>query len=156
MNVTVQEHGQTKSGNPKVRANGKWYFLARDIGAPPAVGATVEIRTGSFTMGEPPKVFETIEAWRPAGQVQPTVAQPSYAPPNQQYAAQTSARPAKQEPVDEYIDEASLRYISNVVGQAIAAKTIVEPGQILAWHLAAKASLKNQSAPVPFDDRIPH
>lgn len=150
--ITIQEHGQTKSGNTKVKSNGKWYFLARDIGAAPAVGATIEIREGSFMMGDPPKEFATIEAWRPVGQVPPQAA----APAQQTRPAFHNQGPSKQAPADEHIDEAKLRYISNVVGQAIAAKTIVEPGQVLAWFQAALASLKNQSAPVPFDDRIPH
>ena len=137
MNVTIQEHGQTSTGKPKVKANGTWYFLSRDIGAPPAVGATVEIREGSFNFpdGKPAK---TIEAWRPVGNGAPTSA--------------PSAPPA---PNADYIDEASLRFISNVVGSAITAGAIKSPGQVLSWFQSAKAALIGKPAANSFDDDIP-
>lgn len=135
--VTVQEYGQSQSGSPKVKASGKWYFLNKSIDRPPL--GPVEIKEGAFKMGD--KTFETIEAWRPAGgngQTQHN-AQPAPAAP----------------PAGDYIDEASMRFISNCVGSAITAKTITEPGQILSWFQAAKAALVQKEAAQPFDDRIP-
>lgn len=132
MIVTIQEHGQTSTGKPKVKANGNWYFLSRDIGQLPPVGASVEIKEGSFNFpdGKPAK---TIEAWRmPDGGTAPSPAAP-----------------------ENYIDEASMRFISNVVGSGISAGTIKEPGQILAWFNAAKSALHGKPAPDPFTDRIP-
>jgi hypothetical protein len=136
--VTVQEYGQSQSGSPKVKASGKWYFLNKSLDRPPL--GQVEIKEGSFTMGD--KTFPTIEAWRPAGgngQTPHTGASPSPAAP----------------PAGDYIDEASMRFISNCVGSAITAGTIKEPGQILAWFQAAKAALQGDGAKQPFDDRIP-
>ena len=141
--VTVQEIGQSQSGkSTKVKANGKWYFLGK--GCPtPSVGVVLEIKEGSFDIDG--KSYATIEAWRPVGQTQP-------AP--QQQSAQTQQRPA-QAPVDASQAFVGQGFISNVVGHAIAAGIIKEPGQILAWFNGAKAALENKPAPQPFDDRIP-
>jgi hypothetical protein len=135
--VTVQEYGQSKGGKPKVKASGQWYFLARDVGQPP-LGSTVEIREGSFQAGD--STFKTIEAWRPAGG--------NGTAPQQQNASAPAAPPAG------YIDEASMRFISNCVGSAITAGTIKEPSQIHPWFMAAKLALEAKQAP-DFNDRIP-
>jgi hypothetical protein len=139
MQVRVQEHGQSQAGSPKVKASGKWYFLNKKIDYPP-LNSDVEIKEGSFTMGD--KTFPTIEAWRPAGGNGQT----------QQHG--TSPSPAVP-PAGDYVDEATMRFISNCVGSAITAGTIKEPGQILAWFSAAKAAISGQKAPIPFDDRVP-
>lgn len=138
--VTIQELGKTSNGNPKAKVNGEWYFLSKEIGPLPPINTKLEIREGSFTFpdGKPAK---TIEAWRPA--------QNGGGPaPQQQNATAPAAPPA-------YIEEASLRYISNCIGSAIAAKTITAPGQIDAWFKAAKASLEGKPAPAPFADNMP-
>jgi hypothetical protein len=134
--MQVQEHGHSQSGSPKVKLAGKWYFLNKKLEYPP-LNSDVEIKEGSFTMGD--KTFATIEAWRPAG-----------GNSSQQHNAQAPAAP----PAD-YVDEASMRFISNCVGSAITAGVIKEPGQLLAWFMGAKAALTGQRAPIPFDDRIP-
>lgn len=135
--VQVQEYGQSKNGNPKVKASGNWYFLGRNLDKPP-MGASVEIREGSFGDNNQ---FKTIEAWRPTGG--------NGSLPPQQNAQAPAAPPAG------YVDEASMRFISNCVGSAIMAKTISEPGQINGWFQAAKAALNGKPAPIPFDDDIP-
>jgi hypothetical protein len=134
--VTVQEYGQSQSGSPKVKASGKWYFLNKSLDNPPM--GQVEIKEGSFTMGN--KSFPTIEAWRPAGGNGQT-----------QHNAPAPAAP----PAGDYIDEATMRFISNCVGSAITAKTITEPGQILPWFQAARAAVVGKEADHPFEDRIP-
>lgn len=136
MIVTVQEYGQSQSGKPKVKASGKWYFLDSKLDRPPM--ASIEIKEGSFKMGD--KTFLTIEDWRPAGGNGST-----------QHNATAPAAP----PAGDYVDEASMRFISNCVGSAITAGTIKEPGQILAWFQAAKNALAGKQAPIPFDDRVP-
>lgn len=133
--VTAQELGQSKNGAPKVKASGTWYFLNKKLGSPP-IGVPIEIREGSFGDNNQ---FKTIEDWRPAGGNGQT-----------QHHAQAPAAP----PVD-YVDEATMRFISNCVGSAISSGTIKEPGQILAWFSAAKAAISGQKAPIPFDDRVP-
>jgi hypothetical protein len=133
--VTVQEYGQSKNGAPKVKASGVWYFLNKKLGNPP-LGESIDIKEGSFGDNNQ---FKTIEDWRSAGGNGQT-----------QHHAQAPAAP----PAD-YVDEASMRFISNCVGSAITAGTIKEPGQILPWFTAAKAALNGKPAPIPFDDRIP-
>lgn len=134
--VQIQEYGQSKNGAPKVKASGVWYFLGRGLDKPP-LSASIEIREGSFgDQGQ----HKTIEAWRPAG---------GNGHSQQQHAQAPAAPPAG------YVDEASMRFISNCVGSAITAKTITEPGQISSWFKAAKAALEGKDAPIPFDDRVP-
>lgn len=143
--LTVQELGQSKSGKPKVKAGGNWYFMggSRDTGPinPPVVGQTIEARTGSFMIDG--KGFLTIEAWR-LSQASPAPQQPA-----------TRPAPMPHAPPSGYIDEASLRFISNVVGNAIAAGTVKDPGQVNSWFQAAKNALEGKSAPIPFDDTVP-
>lgn len=130
--VTIQELGKTSNGNPKAKINGEWYFVSKDIGAPP-LNTRLEIREGSFTFpdGKPAK---TIEAWRPApGALQ---------------------APAQDKP-PAYIEEASLRFISNVVGSAITGGAIKSPGQVNAWFQAAKAALQGKETGEPFADQMP-
>lgn len=127
--VVVQEIGKTQKGTPRAKINGEWYFLGRGIGAPP-VGQSLEIKEGTFQFADG-KDAKTIEAWRPA---------------------QAGSTPAPSQPNAAYIEEANLRFISNVVGSAIAAKTITEPGQVLAWFNAAKNALVGKSADIPFAD----
>jgi hypothetical protein len=136
--VTIQELGKTSNGNPKAKVNGEWYFLSKEIGPLPPVNTKLEIREGSFTFpdGKPAK---TIEAWRPASNGNGHVPQqnaPASSPPG-------------------YIEEASLRFISNVVGSAITAGAIKSPGQVLSWFQAAKSALLDKAAPAPFNDNLP-
>lgn len=48
----------------------------------------------------------------------------------------------KASPQDYGLGEPELRFISNVVGQAILAKTISDPDQVSLWAKAARATLK--------------
>jgi len=97
----------------------------------------VEIREGSFTFPDG-KLQKTIEAWRPINGANATPAAPPPPAPNA-----------------DYIDEASLRFISNVVGSAITAGAIKSPGQVLSWFQSAKAALTGKPATNSFDDDIP-
>jgi hypothetical protein len=134
----VQELGKTANNNPKIKLNGKWYFLDREITTTPTAGQIIEIKEAQFEMGG--KTFDKITAWRPL--VQPATSAPS-------------ARPAiMASPQLDYLDEASLRFISNAVGSSITAGTIDKPEQIHAWFEAARMALagkpyqlQNQAAP---------
>lgn len=147
---TVQEFGASKAGKPKIKVSGKWYFCKtdRDTGEPafdkPSLNQMIEMVTGSFEMGE--NTFFTLESWKPVCSVATQSAPRQQAP---QRPAQGAATPAT------YIEEASLRFISNVVGQAIAAKTITTPGQILAWFNGAKSALEGKPSGTPFSDALP-
>ena len=62
--------------------------------------------------------------------------------------SETSSRPAAAAPysrtpdVSASLSEPELRFISNVVGQAILAKTITDPMEVSVWAKAAKQTLK--------------
>jgi hypothetical protein len=146
---TVQEFGQSKAGKPKIKVSGNWYFCKtdKDSGEPvfdkPGLGQVIDMVTGSFQMGD--NTFLTLESWKPSGGSTPTQSATRQAPQRPSPSAQPAA----------YIDEASLRFISNVVGQAIAAKTITTPGQILAWFNSAKSALEGKPSAAAFDDALP-
>ena len=141
--ITVQEYGSSQSGKPKVKGSGRWFFLGRDTAQPP-IGASIEIKEGSFQMGD--RTFATIEDWRlPAGGN------------GQQTQQHHAPAPAASPPagISDYIREAQLRYISGVVQHAIDAGRIEKPEQIKSWHGAVQACLEGKSAPIPFDDETP-
>lgn len=127
---SVTELGQTKNGKPKLKIGGQWYFMGKALnGALPSVGQTVELRYSLFgDRGD----LRGLEAWKPATTAQPT---------KTTVEANTG------------LDEASLRFISNVVGSAITAKTLIEPFEILPWFTAAKLALNGKAytpdGPVP-------
>lgn len=131
--VQIQEVSKTQSGSFKAKINGVWHICNRKITAAPPVGA-VEVEVGNWHTNDG-KDIPTIERWRETKQADASQAAPLPAPKN-------------------YMDEASLRYISNVVGSAITAGTLKEPGQILSWYLGAKNSLEGKGTSVPFDDTI--
>lgn len=137
MNVVVQELGASKGGKPKVKANGVWYFLNDDVS--PTVGQSIEIKTGSFSIDG--KTFQTIEAWRPPQNGQ-----------GQAPARQGTAAPSGK---SDYLQEAELRYISNIMAKAIESKLITEPAQLLSWYQGAKAAHEGKPAAIPFNDNIP-
>lgn len=130
----VQEWGKSSKGTPKVKIGGEWYFQGRGLQTKPELG-----QTGSFTY----KLFgdrnnlRSLESWNVHN-----------SPPRANGEAPKA--PAG------YIDEASMRFISNVVGSAITAGAIKEPGQVLAWHNAAKLALQGKPAGEPFDDDVPY
>lgn len=121
----VTEMGQTKSGKSKFKIAGQWYFPGR-LKTLPSVGQTIALK---YTLFGDRGDLRSLEDWKPMT---------------------NGAAPSI--PVSAGVDEASLRFISNVVGSAITAKTISEPGQIQAWYQAAKSALEGKAAPIPFDD----
>lgn len=138
--VRIQELSQTQGGTTKAKITGVWHLVNKKLDAPPK-NVDVEVEIGNWHTPDG-KDIPTIERWRAANSAQMS---PPQQAPAQRAQAETPA----------YIEEASLRYISNVVGQAIAAKTITEPGQVLAWFNAAKLSLEGKRASEPFDDNVP-
>lgn len=149
----VQELGASQNGKPKVKISGQWYFLGRTVA--PQLGQQIDFTSSTF--GDKNQL-KGLQEWKPA------------------VTAQNSARPQTQSqaplPVVQAlgIDSDELRYVSNCVGQAIAAKTIIAPSQIAAWVYAARNALKMDSElgneepppgthfgeePPAFDDEIP-
>ena len=153
--LTVSEIGQTKSGRATVRCGKDKFYCGNGVPVPP-VGATILADTsdGSFD-GEGGKrvTMWYLNKWEPAAgqqsapqamQANPT----TYAPAHPQPAPVASAAAVglPMEPGD------VLRFISNVVGQAISAKTIADPMDITAWAaeaLSVARKLRDGSLRVP-------
>lgn len=123
MQGTVNEIGRTQKGTPKLKIDGKWYLASR---------VNLDgIETGSQVEFEPGKIPNTtIDCVNFLKLV---------APARNGYGSPEKPNPALS-------DDAELRFISNCVGQAIAAGTIKEPHQIAPWFAAAKAALRQPTA----------
>lgn len=132
---TVQEIGQTQSGKAKVKVDGNWLFPGRTPIDGLRNGMQIEYATSSF-MSRDGKPMFGLESWRPVLQ-QPV---PNPAPKFPQ--GPTPAAPSNGVAHGGPSDDAEMRFISNCVGQAIAAGTIKEPGDISIWFQAAQAALR--------------
>jgi len=130
--LQVSEIGTTKSGRAKIRCGKDVYYCGNGVPTPP-VGSTILADTsdGSFD-GEGGKRISMwyLNKWQFAdGAQQPIHAQPglTQAAPAATPAPQSSQAGLPMEPGD------VLRFISNVVGQAISAKTISDPEDVWGW-----------------------
>lgn len=133
--IQVIEVGQTPRGTRTVRGAGQneSYLVGRGV-APPSVGHTIDALVSSSRWDG--KLQWWINDWRLADiQARPARDPMFEGPPGGDGAP---VRPTA---------DAEMRFISNVVGQAILAKTITEPGQISEWALAAKQSLADLEGP---------
>jgi hypothetical protein len=138
MQGVVNERGASKKGTPKLKIDGTWYVASRLNLDGISPGSRVEFVPSSFA-GQDGSEIKCINSIRPV------------APSTNGYGPS----PAKVNPA--VSDDAEMRFISNCVGQAIAAGTIKEPHEIAKWFASAKAALKAPTAgdfeeDVPFDD----
>lgn len=116
---TVNELGRTKTGGPRLKIDGKWTYPSRTCNIDGIqAGGYVEYET---SLGGNQGTLVILNRIRPA---QAPAGTPSAAP-------QSAA-----------VDEASLRFISNVVGSAITAGAIKDPKDVSPWSLAALKALK--------------
>ncbi len=118
----VEQVTKSKSGKAlRVMINGVWYGAFLDSGLDGAVGKTVDAQI------TPNKGFgEGIGQW--AYSTAPTPPQPA----NTASAPSTGGK----------LTEPELRFVSNVVGSAIMAKTLTDPMEIGTWAKAAAAAVK--------------
>ncbi|CAB4121284.1 hypothetical protein UFOVP154_11 [uncultured Caudovirales phage] len=137
--VTVSKHGQTKSGKPVVYFNNKhdytdMFFLNDGVQAPP-IGATIDALTVSSKDGR----FWSLKAWGvvPGSQVPPP--QPQQAPQQYTTHAPTQAPdPSPDAPVGLPMEPGdALRFISNMVGSAVASGTCKLPADMAPWAVHA-------------------
>jgi hypothetical protein len=118
---TVTAMGVSKNGKPTVTVDGKLYYSGRCTLTDVKVGDRISFEASSFgTRGD----LWGLDSW---GKVSGAVG--STAPPASHPRAS---------------DDAEMRFISNCVGQAIAAGTIEKPDEIDAWFQAARDALKNE------------
>ena len=117
--INVIDIGKTPKGRATVKGAGErdGYLVSDEVHAVPAVGQTIEARITSSEMGG--KTYVWLNEWRLSAQAIPALV-------HSNGLGITAATP-----------DASLRFISNVVGQAIQAKTISKPEEIKAWAVAA-------------------
>ena len=131
MSVKVEQVKLSSSGKAhRVLLSGKWYGAGKELKMDTLVGQEVEASCGTTEYGP------WIEAVKPVGSAQVAT---SSSP-----ASKTETKFA--EPADKValnISEPELRFISNVVGQAILAKTCVDPDDVTIWAQAAKRALKS-------------
>lgn len=143
--VTVTKLGTSKKGKPVVFFDGRldWrdqYLLGNTI-APP-VGARIEADTASKPL-DGGGVIWFLNGWKLSSE------QPTPTPASQQQPASNSAPSASAAPQTQEFTftEPELRFVSNVVGQAIYGGQIKEPAQIEAWFNAAKALILGEPMP---------
>lgn len=118
--LTVESVGPSKSGKAlRVKAGGKWYGAKKDSGIQAGQTIEAEVSDGEFGLW--------IDKWKPAnGSAAPQGGALTESP-----ASRNGGNPAVAAPW-------WANFMSNVVGQAIAAKAIDDPHQIKIWALAAK------------------
>jgi hypothetical protein len=131
--LTVTKLGQSQKGRTIVYFDNRHgyadgFLLGDNCGMPPLVGQVIEPDTSS---SEWPKGSGKHTWWL-----------------NGYKAMGAVDLPGKPEAVNPVIprasiDESHLRFISNVVGQAISAKTITQPSEIASWAKAAQDALNN-------------
>ena len=116
--LNVIDVGQTPKGRPTIKAAGDkdGLLVSIDVKTVPKVGQTIEARVSSSVFNG--KTSFWLNEWK--------LLDAEHDIPTLGAVVRAAATP-----------DASLRFISNVVGQAIQAKTISKPEEIKAWAVAA-------------------
>jgi hypothetical protein len=150
MRGTVTESSFSSGGSPKGKIDGKWYFFPKGSDVASVVGKKIGFDEAQFQIEG--KWFDSIKAWgilpleeqnTPQAQAQPV--QAVQAQMNTQAIAAGAER--RQEALSSLYDH-ELRFISNVVGQAIYAGSCKTPTEIKAWFDAARDCLSDAPAAV--------
>ena len=132
----VNEFARSKKGAPQVKIDGKYYFVGKCNIDGLNVGDRIDYTANTF--GDRGTLLG-LQTWK------------LMEPAKNGYGTPDKVNPAVS-------DDAEMRFISNCVGQAIAAGTIKIPSDIAPWFAAAKAALKQPTAdnfddgPPPYDD----
>lgn len=130
---TVNELGVSKNGKAKIKIDGKWYFAGRCKIDGVSPGERLQFEASAF--GEKGDLWG-LDNW--AKLPPPVGIQIDPGTPVPKITGNTIS------PVYTGFDEAQMRFISNCVGQAIAAGTIKQPEDIEKWFAAARSALKSQ------------
>ena len=149
---TVTKQAQTKAGKPVVYFDNKHdfadgIFLGKTTQMPP-MGAQIDANTSSSVFQG--KTYWYLNGWALTGQTyQSTV------PTQQAPVQQTAYVPLQKKSVE--LSEPELRFVSNVVGQAITAGTIKSPAGVAPWAAAAYRTLQGLQTGriLDFDDEVP-
>jgi hypothetical protein len=165
--VTVTHADQSKAGKQRIYVGGKnnWQdaiYVGQRCASVPSVGATIDAQMTSKTFQDGRTTW-FLNSWQPVNGA-PTpyalgqASQPYVSTPSQQAPAKQELAPAQQRlgwpdlPTGDM-----LRWVSNVVGSAIAANLIKTPSDISMWVGAsyrAAESLRKGDVP-EFDSDVP-
>jgi hypothetical protein len=153
---TVTRADTSKNGKPRVYFDNRhgWkdaYYVSAKI-APPPVGAQIDAEVTSADFNGDGKQTWFLNSWKACAATSAAPIQapaPAAAPVQPSLPIAAPATPAAATAPEFTFTEPELRFISNVVGQAILAKTITEPGHLSAWFGAAKALLFGADYPAP-------
>jgi hypothetical protein len=129
----VNEIGTTQAGKPKVKIGEVWFYPGRCPIDGMVVGKTIEYFCSPFKTSSG-KELMGLESWTP------TIPQAPL--PNDAPGAANAP-----------LNEAELRFVSNVVGSAVAGGSCKTPSEVRSWFLSAKAALR---PPDEFDDEVPY
>lgn len=132
---TVNEFCQSRSGKPQVKIDGAYYFVGKCNIDGMSVGDKIEFESNLF--GDR-MTLKGLQTWKRA-----------------QGAAPAAANGNGARVINAVSDDATMRFISNVVGSAITAGTIKDPKDIAPWYRAAKAAATLRADP-ELDDDIPY
>lgn len=119
---TVNELGLSTKGKQKIKIDGQWYFAGRCKLDGVSPGDRLSYEASAF--GERGDLWG-LDKW-------------AKLPPLPASNGHAKSNPAVS-------DDAEMRFISNCVGQAIAAGTIKDPSEIEKWYAAARSALHSQS-----------
>lgn len=139
MQGTIQEMGQSKAGNPKVKINGTWYSIKSAFGL--GVGSVLDFEAQPFTING--RTYQGIEKFA-ALPIQAAPAPQTASAPWPASTAPIGASPSI--PAPSGYTEPERLWLSNVVAAAITAGKIVDPCDLPAWVNAALYSLRNAKA----------
>ena len=132
MRGAIQEISFSQGGKLKLKIEGKWYFSPNNDDPNLKPGVTLGFDAGQFEFKN--KYYDRIDKYEV---IRADTSSSGYNPP-------IHASPQTQTPAatpETYISEPEMRFISNVVGQAIVSKTITDPMDILAWAKAAQGAI---------------
>jgi hypothetical protein len=138
---TVQERCNSRNGKPQLKIGGKYIYVGRCNIDGIDQGAYVEYETNTFGERNNLTGLLSIRLAKPAN---------GSAPPGGGISPPSG------------FDGDELRFISNVVGSAIMAKSAASPTDVKGWALAAREALealKSRTQPArdehPFNDDLP-
>lgn len=140
MQGAITEMGLSKAGNPKVKINGTWYSIKSAFGL--GVGSVLDFEAQPFTING--RTYQGIEKFAAL----PIQAAPAPQTASAPWPASRPSVPLNQPPplpIPQALTEPELRFISNCVGSAIAAGTIKDPIDLIAWVKGAQAALQSLS-----------
>lgn len=132
----------------RIQIGGKWYGADRAANIDGCEqGSFVEYQLGGFNNRNTGQWVSTIARIRPASP--PQAGYPASQPQGGQNAANSPPATPPARLASAHWDDSALRFISNVVGCAIAAGKAADPVDVIAWARSAELALMELNGKVP-------